>query len=67
MNTPELLANAAAVGCILLVLLASPMLLGSYVVIQGAGVVTQLAWFAAILGLLVAAVGAGTLGLILLG
>ena len=65
--TPQLLANAAAVVSILLVLLASPLLLGCYVVIQRAGVFSQLAWFGAILLLLVAAVAAGGAGLVLLG
>lgn len=66
MITPELLANAAAVVSILLVLFASPMLLGSYVVVQRAGIVTQLVWFGAILTLLGGSLAAGVLGLVLL-
>jgi hypothetical protein len=65
--TPQALANAAAVISILLVLFASPLLLGCYVVVQRAGVFSQLAWFGAILLLLVAAVAAGAAGLVLLG
>jgi hypothetical protein len=65
--TPQLLANAAAVISILLVLFASPLLLGCYVVIQRASVFNQLAWFGAILLLLGAAVVAGAAGLVLLG
>jgi hypothetical protein len=65
--TPQLLANAAAVISILLVLLASPLLLGCYVVIQRAGAFSQLAWFGAILLLLAAAAAAGAAGLVLLG
>lgn len=61
-----LLANAAAVVCILLVLFASPMLLGCYVVVQRAGLLTQLTWFGAILALLVGSIAAGGLGLLLL-
>ena len=65
--TAELLANGAAVVSILLVLFASPLLLGSYVVIQRTGAVTQLLWFGAIALLLAGALAAGALGLVLLG
>jgi hypothetical protein len=61
-----LLANAAAVGSILLVLFASPMLLGCYVVVQRTGLLAQLMWFGAILALLVASIAAGSVGLLLL-
>jgi hypothetical protein len=60
-------ANAAAVISILTVLFASPLLLGSYVVVQRAGVVTQIVWFGSILLLLTGALLFGALGLILLG
>jgi hypothetical protein len=62
-----ILANAAAVISILLVLFASPLLLGSYVVVQRASAVTQFLWFSAILGLLTAALVVGAVGLLLLG
>jgi hypothetical protein len=65
--TRELLANAAAAVSILSVLFASPLLLGSYVVVQRSGVLTQLVWFGLVLSLLAAALLAGIVGLILLG
>ena len=65
--TLPLLANGAAVISILLVLFASPLLLGSYVVVQRSGAMTQLLWFGAILALLGGAVLFGALGLVLLG
>jgi hypothetical protein len=65
--TRELLANAAAVTSILMVLFASPLLLGCYVVVQRAGAVTQLVWFGGVLCLLMGALVLGALGLILLG
>jgi hypothetical protein len=65
--TSYLLANAAAVVSILAVLLASPLLLGSYVVVQRAGVITQLMWFGGILLLLTSALVFGAAGLVFLG
>ena len=65
--TRELLANGAAAISILTVLFAAPLLLGSYTVVQRAGVIVQFAWFSSVLALLVAAFVAGLLGLILLG
>jgi hypothetical protein len=65
--TRELLANAAAVVSILSVLFAAPMLLGSYVVVQRTGAITQLVWFGFVLFLLLAALLAGIVGLLLLG
>ncbi len=62
-----LLANGAAVVSILMALFAAPLLLGSYVVVQRAGAVTQLVWFGGILAVLVGAVVFGALGLIVLG
>jgi hypothetical protein len=64
--TPELLANAAAVVSILLVLFASPLLLGAYVVTQRAGALSQLVWFGGVLFLLTGALAFGTIGLVLL-
>jgi hypothetical protein len=65
--TRELLANAAAVTSILMVLFASPLLLGCYVVVQRAGALTQLVWFGGVLFLLTSALVAGAVGLVLLG
>jgi uncharacterized membrane protein YedE/YeeE len=65
--TRELLANAAGVLSILLVLLASPLLLGCYVVVQRAGAITQLVWFGGVLLLLAGALVIGAAGLVLLG
>jgi hypothetical protein len=65
--TRELLANVAAAASILTVLFAAPLLLGCYVVVQRAGVITQLAWFSVVLALLAGALVAGVVGLILLG
>lgn len=62
-----LFANASAVICILLVLLAAPLLLGSYVVVQRGGAITQLVWFSSVLFLLVGALVFGAAGLVLLG
>jgi hypothetical protein len=64
--TSELPANIAAVVSILMVLLASPLVLGCYVVIQRAGIITQLVWFGAILMLLAGALVIGGAGLVLL-
>jgi hypothetical protein len=65
--TRELLANVAGVMSILLVLVASPLLLGSYVVVQRVGAITQLVWFGGILLLLAGALVIGAVGLVLLG
>lgn len=65
--TRELLANAAAVISILMVLFASPLLLGCYVVVQRTGALTQLVWFGGVLVLLTGALAAGAVGMILLG
>ncbi len=65
--TRELLANAAAVASILSALFAGPLLLGAYVVVQRSGAVLQFVWFGLGLALLAAALGAGALGLLLLG
>ncbi len=62
-----LLANGAAVVSILMALFAAPLLLGSYVVVQRAGAITQLVWFGSILVVLVGAVVFGALGLVVLG
>ena len=59
-DTRELLANAAGVISILLVLFASPLVLGSYVVVQRAPALAQVAWFGALaLGILTTLVAAG--------
>jgi cation transporter-like permease len=65
--TPELLANGAAVVSIIVALFASALLLGSYVVTQRSGVLTQCVWFGALLLLLATALAAGVVGLFLLG
>ena len=61
----QLLANAAGVITILLALFAAPLLLGSYVVVQRTGVVTQVLWFGSVLALLAGALVCGAIGLLL--
>jgi len=63
----DLLANAAAVISLLTALFAAPLLFCCYVVVQRAGVISQLAWFSLVLVLLGGALAAGAVGLILLG
>jgi hypothetical protein len=65
--TPQLTANFAAVCSILVALLAGPLLLGSYVVTQRAGILTQFLWFGGLLALLATALVLGIAGLLLLG
>jgi hypothetical protein len=64
---PQLAANGAAVLSILIVLFASPLILGSYVVVQRGGVIIHLVWFGGLLVLLAGALAMGILGLLLLG
>ncbi len=61
-----LLANGTALVSILLALFAAPLLLGSYVVVQRAGAITQLVWFGGIFAILAAALAFGAVGLLLL-
>lgn len=56
----------AAAAAILSVLFASPLILGSYVVIQRTGGLMQLVWFGFLVLLLGTAVALGALGLFLL-
>jgi hypothetical protein len=65
--TPQLIANAAGIASILLVLFASPLLLGCYVVIQRSGVITQLIFLTGVVVLLLGALVFGAAGLLLLG
>ena len=55
---------AAALG-LLTALLAAPLVLGSYLLLQGAGRTTTLLWLGLLTVLLLGALGAATLGLVL--
>ena len=59
------MAGHAAILMLMTVLLAGPLVLGSYVVVQRANRTTLLAWFGLLTSLLVVALAVGALALFL--
>ncbi len=59
------MASLAAILAILTVLTAAPLILGSYVIAQGASRTLLLLWFGFLTMLLIAALGSAAVGLLL--